>query len=193
MKAVFFPLHFGRHKQGIQDLKRSSTSSDPRLGGDHEEGNYPRRTKLAGKYSSGWAARSPRSFGPSLRRLWYLVSFTSHSVSIESRRSSPRGESTQGRNRCGKPSWQAERPSDVQASKVSSKHNGEKLPMTIVAVSVGISAPNPKFAHTVRQMRSRTSGSKGELEYSIELLVVLIFRGSYLNVPRVQTKLESDR
>jgi transposase len=26
------------------------------------------------------------------------------------------------------------------------------------------SAPNPKFAHTVRQMRSRTSGSKGALE-----------------------------
>jgi heme transport system ATP-binding protein len=28
----------------------------------------------------------------------------------------------------------------------------------------GASAPNPKFAHTVRQMRSRTSGSKGALE-----------------------------
>jgi hypothetical protein len=26
------------------------------------------------------------------------------------------------------------------------------------------SAPNPKFAHIVRQMRSRTSGSKGALE-----------------------------
>jgi hypothetical protein len=26
------------------------------------------------------------------------------------------------------------------------------------------SAPNPKFAHTVRQTRSRTSGSKGALE-----------------------------
>ena len=26
------------------------------------------------------------------------------------------------------------------------------------------SAPNPKFAHTVRQMRSRTSGSRGALE-----------------------------
>ncbi len=29
---------------------------------------------------------------------------------------------------------------------------------------VTTSAPNPKFAHTVRQMRSRTSGSKGALE-----------------------------
>ena len=31
-------------------------------------------------------------------------------------------------------------------------------------IGVTTSAPNPKFAHTVRQMRSRTSGSKGALE-----------------------------
>ena len=34
------------------------------------------------------------------------------------------------------------------------------------------SAPNPKFAHTVRQMRSRTSGSKGALDPA-NLVVVL--------------------
>ena len=32
------------------------------------------------------------------------------------------------------------------------------------AANPATSAPNPKFAHTVRQMRSRTSGSKGALE-----------------------------
>src|SRR3982074_3964904 len=48
------------------------------------------------------------------------------------------------------------------------------------------SAPNPKFAHTVRQIRSRTSGSKGGTRI-IELRVVLRFRSSYLNVPRVLT------
>src|SRR5712691_3201383 len=59
-------------------------------------------------------------------------------------------------------------------------------PMSGTALALHSSAPNPKFAHSMRQVRSRTSGSKGALEI-IELLVVLRFRSSYLSVLRVLT------
>src|SRR5262249_37644873 len=45
------------------------------------------------------------------------------------------------------------------------------------------SAPNPKFAHSKRQIRSRTSGSEGGTRI-IKLLVVLGFRSSSLSLPQ---------